>query len=150
MAQHLQRCVYRRKKMNEIFRPQTKSWPEGFTLLELLVSFVIIAVLLLGAAQLTLHSLMTKRISDCSMESAELASGKLEYLKSLLFESSELGGETILDRLEGRKVKAMFHQEWKIEDISVSLKKIEMVCYALSYPHKSTRMVLFCSGDLGF
>jgi hypothetical protein len=84
------------------------------------------------------------------MESAELAACKLERLKSLLFESNELGEEAIIDRLEGRKVNEIFHQEWRIEDISAGLKRIEMVCYPLSYPHKSARLVLFCSTDLGF
>jgi len=67
-----------------------KKSKQGFTLLELLISFAIVAILLLGAAQLTLHSLYVKRTSDCSLESAELASDKLEYLNRSLLKAKNL------------------------------------------------------------
>jgi len=127
-----------------------KNMPRGFTLLELLVSFAIVAILLLGAAQLTLHSLYVKRTSDCSLESAELASDKLEYLKSLPFGSQELEENFHAERIRSHRRNDFFQREWTILDISPNMKKIEVQCYSESCVHKKARIVLFYSKELGF
>jgi Tfp pilus assembly protein FimT len=136
--------------MNEHFQPRIKNLPEGFTLLEFLISFAVVVILLMGAAQLTLLSVSTKRTSDCSVESAELASRKLEYLKSHLFKSNELAEESLVEWVKSQRGNEMFRREWMIEDVSGSIKKIETECYAESCPYKSVRLVLFCSRELGF
>jgi prepilin-type N-terminal cleavage/methylation domain-containing protein len=136
--------------MNERFRSRIKNLPEGFTLLELLISFTVVVILLMGAAQLTLLSVNIKRTSDCSVESAELASKKLEYLKSHLFKNNELAEKSLVEWLRSQRGNEMFRREWRIEDISENIKKIEMECYAESCPHKRVRLVLFCSRELGF
>ena len=59
----------------------------GFTLVEVLVSFALVFILITGTAQLTIHSLLVKRRADGNLRTAELASSKLEYLKSLPYES---------------------------------------------------------------
>jgi len=122
----------------------------GFTLLELLISFAIVAILLLGAAQLTLYSLHVKRRSDCNLESAELASDKLEYLKSFSFESQELERSTNFESIKSQKINVIFRLEWTIYDVSANIKKIEVECYSTSCTHKKTRLVLFYSKELGF
>jgi prepilin-type N-terminal cleavage/methylation domain-containing protein len=122
----------------------------GFTLLELLISFAIIAILLLGAAQLTLHSLHVKRTCDCSLESAELASDKLEYLKSLPFDSPELMENSNVERIESHRRNDVFQRKWTIFDVSSNMKKIEVECYSESCVHRKGRIVLFCSRELGF
>ena len=143
MAQLLQSLETSENKME-------KNNQRGFSLLELLISFAIVALLLLGAAQLTLHSLYFKRASDCGMESMELASGKLEYLKSLPYESPELEENSNVERLDSLRRNDVFHREWMIWDISKNLKKIEVECYAGSYAHKKARLVLLYSKVLGF
>jgi len=127
-----------------------KKSQHGFLLLELLISFAIVAILLLGAAQLTLHSLHVKRTSDCSLESAELASDKLEYLKSLPFESSELLESSNVERIESQRRNDLFQREWTIFDVSSNMKKIEIECYSTSCVHKKARLVLLYSKELGF
>ena len=122
----------------------------GFTLLELLISFAITVILLLGSAQLTLHSLQVKRICDCSLESAELASDKLEYLKSLPFDSPELLENTNGERITSPRRNDVFQREWTISDVSSHLKKIEVECYAESCVQRKSRVVLFYSRELGF
>jgi prepilin-type N-terminal cleavage/methylation domain-containing protein len=122
----------------------------GFTLLELLISFAIVVILLLGAAQLTLHSLHAKRTSDCSLESAEMASDKLEYLKSLPFESPELEKGTFAERIRSQRRDDMFMREWIVFDVSSKMKRIEVTCYAESCAHRIARLVLFYSKELGF
>lgn len=118
--------------------------------MELLISFAIVALLLLGAAQLTLYSVNAKRVSDCSLESAELASDKLENLKSFPFESQELEENSYAERIESQKRNDVFLREWMIFDCSGNLKKIEMECYSKSCVHRKTRLVLLYSRELGF
>ena len=127
-----------------------KNSQHGFTLLELLISFAIVAILLLGAAQLTLQSMHVKRTSDCSLESAELASDKLEYLKSLPFDSSELLESSDSERIESQRRNDIFQREWTIFDMSSNMKKIEIECYSMSCVQKKTRLVLLYSKELGF
>lgn len=123
---------------------------DGFTLLELLISFSIVTILLLGAAQLTLYSLHVKKTSDCSLESAEWASDKLEYLKSLSFESEELEECSAAERIQSQRRKDDFQRAWVISDVSVNMKRIEVECYATSCLLRKTRLVLYYSKRLGF
>jgi hypothetical protein len=127
-----------------------KKRTQGFTLLELLISFGIVVILVLGAAQLTLHSLYVKRVSDCSLESAELASGKLEYLKSLPFECQELDPGTYMERIRSQKRNDMFLREWAVFDMTSKTKRIEVTCYSESHVHRRVRFILLFSKKLGF
>ena len=122
----------------------------GFTLLELLISFTIVVILLLGAAQLTLHSLYAKRTSECNLESAEMASDKLEFLKSLSFESPELKQGTSIERIRSQKRNDMFQREWRVLDVTSKMKRIEVTCYSESCAHRRVRFVLLYSKELGF
>ena len=133
-------CVTKMKKKNK----------KGFTLLELLISFAIVSILLLGAVELTLHSLHARRTSDCNLESAELASDKLEFLKSLFFDSPELEENSYVERVMSQKREDVFVREWMISDITPRMKKIEVVCYSESYTRRRTSIVLFYSRELGF
>jgi Tfp pilus assembly protein PilV len=58
---------------------------QGFTLFEVLISASIVILLLIGLTQLTIHSLLVKRLSDYRMNSAELVSSKLEYFSPSYF-----------------------------------------------------------------
>jgi len=152
--------VFRRGKKTEMARYllfiqasekiMKKSDQRGFTLLELLISFAIVALLLSGTAQLTLYSVHAKRVSGCSLESMELASDKLEKLKSFPFGSQELEEDVYAERIESQRRNDVFHREWVIYDLSGSLKRIEMECYSESCVQRKTRLVLFYSGVLGF
>jgi len=133
-------CVTKMKKKNK----------QGFTLLELLISFAIVSILLLGAVELTLHSIHSRRTSDCSLESAELASDKLEFLKSHFFDSPELEENSCVERIRSQKRQDVFVREWTIEDITPRMKKIEVVCFSESCTRRETRVVLFYSRELGF
>ncbi len=107
-------------------------------------------VLALGMAQLTIYSILVKTRSDYSVKSAELASSKLEYFKSLPYESEELKKGTEMEIQEADNPRGTYRREWRIQDVSSDLKKIEMECYFDNCPEKKARMVLFLSRDLGF
>jgi prepilin-type N-terminal cleavage/methylation domain-containing protein len=123
---------------------------DGFTLVELLICFSIIAILLLGAAQLTLYSLYVKRTSDSALESAMLASEKLEYLKSLPYESDELKESAATESIESRQRNDTFVRECRISDFSEDMKNIVVECYSLGSAHKKIRLLILCSQHLGF
>ncbi len=122
----------------------------GFTLVEVLVSFALVFILITGTAQLTIHSLLVKRGADCNLRTAELASSKLEYLKSLPYESDELKQGFQMESAKGEGLLETFWREWKIQDIASSMKSVEIEIFSENYPKKKLRMVLFISKDLGF
>ncbi len=138
------------KNVNTSFHKNRENNRQGFTLIEVLVSFFIVMVLALGMAQLTIYSILVKTRSDYSVKSAELASSKLEYFKSLPYESEELKKGTEMEIQEADNPRGTYRREWRIQDISSDLKKIEMECYFDNCPEKKARMVLFLSRDLGF
>lgn len=123
---------------------------KGFSLVELLISFVLIAILTTGTAQLAIHSLLVKRRADCNFISAELASSLLEYFKSLPYESDELKEGFLKESAGGEGILGTFWKEWRIQDLSPNMKRIEIESYAQSCSQKKVRLVLLLSRELGF
>jgi prepilin-type N-terminal cleavage/methylation domain-containing protein len=123
---------------------------KGFSLVELLISFVLIAILTTGTAQLAVHSLLVKRRADCNFISAELASSLLEYFKSLPYESDELKEGFLKESAGGEGILGTFWKEWRIQDLSPNMKRIEIESYAQSCSQKKVRLVLLLSRELGF
>lgn len=138
------------KNVNKFLHKKLKKNRQGFTLIELLISFSIIMLLILGMAQLTFYSILVKRRSDYGLKSAELASSKLEYFKSIPFESIELNENSKREILKRKSFNGSYQREWEIQDISPALKKIEMECFSENCPQKKIRLVLFLSRELGF
>jgi Tfp pilus assembly protein PilV len=126
-----------------------KSKEQGFTLLELLVSFVLVILLITATAQLTIHSLLIQKRADCNLRTAELASSKLEYLKSLPYESDELKEAVLTESIEEGSFNT-YQREWRIEEVASNMKKIEIKCFAQSCPSKNIKLILFLSRELGF
>lgn len=123
---------------------------KGFSLVELLISFVLIAILTTGTAQLAVHSLLVKRRADCNFISAELASSLLEYFKSLPYESDELKEGFLKESAGGEGILGTFWKEWWIQDLSPNMKRIEIESYAESGSQKKVRLALLLSRELGF
>ena len=123
---------------------------KGFSLVELLISFVLIAILTTGTAQLTMHSLLVKRRADCNLISADLASSLLEYFKSLPYESDELKEGFRKESAGGEGILGTFWKEWRILDLSPHMKRIEIESYAESGSQKKIRLALLLSRELGF
>lgn len=122
---------------------------KGFTLLELLISFVLVIIVITATAQLTIHSLLIQKRADCNLRAAELASSKLEYLKSLPYESDELKEAVLTESIEDGSFNT-YQREWRIEAVSSNMKKIEIICFGQSCPSKKIRMILFLCHELGF
>jgi len=126
-----------------------KSLP-GFTLAEFLVSFTLVTLLITGMTQLNIHALLIKRNADLNLRTAELASSLLEYFKSLPYESEELKEGLKAETFQEEGSLEAFRREWRVDNISPSLKRIEVKCYSEKHPLKKARLVLLISRELGF
>jgi prepilin-type N-terminal cleavage/methylation domain-containing protein len=122
----------------------------GFSMIELLIAMSITSILILGTAQLTLHSIHLKRKSDCLVRAAELASTTLEHFKSLPYDSMALEDAEYDESIEDERSNHLFFRGWTIQRVSASLKRIEVDCFAKNYPRKKMRAALFISRELGF
>lgn len=123
--------------------------PLGFGFIEILISFVITFLLILGTAQLTMLSLLSKRNSDLRFTISEHLFSKLESFKSLSYESILEEGtynECTRDLTGG----AVFIWNWHIYSISTNLTGIEMGGYPENHPEKEIRLIVYISRDLGF
>lgn len=123
--------------------------PLGFGFIEILISFVITFLLILGTAQLTMLSLLSKRNSDLRFTISEHLFSKLESFKSLSYESILEEGtynECTRDLTGG----AVFIWNWHIYSISTNLTGIEMGGYPENHPEKEIRLIVYISQDLGF
>lgn len=120
------------------------------SLVELLVSFSLVTLLLTGTLQLTIHSLLLHRNASLNLKTAELAASLLEYLKSLPFESEKLKEAHRSEIIREQGSLETFRREWRIENISENMKKVEVECFSESHPQRRTGLVLYLSRELGF
>ena len=123
---------------------------QGFGLLEFLISFSLLTFLITATAQVIIHSFFVKRRAEINLKIAELSSIKLEHFKSLPYESEELKEGRRSEFLKAEDSQEIFLREWRILDISSSLKRIEIEVFSKSNPQKEARLVLFISKELGF
>lgn len=130
--------------------PVARTNRQGFTLVEFLISFVLTSLLITGIAQLAIHALLIKRSADLNLTSSELVSSKLEDLKSLSFESDEMKEGQYKETLTTENTHEPWVREWRIQDISPSLKRIEIHCFSQNRPFKKIRLILLLSRELGF
>lgn len=130
--------------------PDTRTNRQGFTLVEFLISFVLTTLLITGTAQLAIHALLVKRSADLNLTSSELVASKLEHLKSLSFESDEMKQGQYTETLTIEDTLEPWVREWRIQDISPSLKSIEIHCFSQNKPFKKIRLILLLSRELGF
>ena len=123
---------------------------QGFSQLEFLISFTLLIFVITATAQVIIHSLFAKRRAEINSKIIELAVLKLEYFKSLPYESNELSPGQKSESLKGDVSLQTYTRSWKIQDISSNLKKVEMEVSSQKGPQKKTRLVLFISRELGF
>jgi hypothetical protein len=123
---------------------------QGFSLLELLISFTLLTFVITATAQVIIHSFFVKREAEINLKIAELACLKLEYFKSLLYECEELSESQKSESLQGEASQEIYIRRWKIQPISSSMKRIEIEVFSQAHPQKKARLVLFISRKLGF
>ena len=122
----------------------------GFSLLEFLISFTLLTFVITATAQVIIHSFFAKRRAEINSKITELAALKLEYFKSLPYESEQLSEGQKSESLKSAAPLQTCTITWKIQDISSNLKKAEIEVSSLTEPQKKIRLVLFISRALGF
>ena len=123
---------------------------KGFSLIELLISMALIFFLLTGMAQLIILSCAAKKKAEFHLTAASLACSKLEYLKSLPFESPELEQgrheESVKDSLSAQ----VFSREWRVQDLAEDMKKIVLRISSPNNRKKEAAFVLLINRRLEF
>ena len=122
----------------------------GFTLIEALISLAVVSFLILGTGQILVHALAVKKSVDEQMEACSLAAAKLEQLKARSFGSADLAAGDGSDEIRGGSVAADFTREWRIEDVSDGLKRVEITAFSRSRPGRKVRMALYLVRELEF
>lgn len=120
----------------------------GFSFIEVLIALAIISFLLAGTAELLIRSSALTRRADINLNMTSLICSKLESLKSLPYESTELQANSYGEIIEGPSQQT-FRREWTIEDISADMKKIGVTVYPENHPEKTFWIGLLLSRDLG-
>jgi len=123
---------------------------EGFSLIELLISFAIITLFILGTAQLLLYSLAIKSSCANNMSAAGISRTKLEYFKSLPYDSPELDPGERSETILALEKKDSYLIRWNIQESNSHLKRIEIECHPAEHLIKKTHIILYLSRELGF
>ena len=123
---------------------------QGFSLLEFLISFTLLTFVIIATAQVIIHSFFAKKQAEINSKIADLACLKLEYFKSLPYESKELSKGQKSEYIKDDASLQIYKRSWKIRDISSSLKSIEIEVFSQTEPQKKTRLALFICRELGF
>ena len=119
-------------------------------MIELLVSFSVITLLVIGITELMIYSMRVKYRGDSNLQTAELVASKLEFLKSIPFNSPGLSEGTNKENVLGEDRQRFYWITWVIKKLSSHTKKIEMTCFFENHKEKQTRIILFVSERLGF
>jgi len=122
---------------------------KGLTLIEVMISLSIFAVLILGTSQLMIHSLIVQERCQNRLTSLELATNKIEIFKSLSFDHPDLNRNSHEEIIETRN-KKKFSLSTTIQDISPDMKRIIVSCSRHNKKDKEIRLAVYISREMGF
>ncbi|MBN1273185.1 MAG: prepilin-type N-terminal cleavage/methylation domain-containing protein [Candidatus Aminicenantes bacterium] len=121
---------------------------KGITFIELLVSFALMTVFILGMTELIIYSLSIHDKAGFHIKSQELATTKLEYLKSLPFDHVELEEHKEQEVIVVNEKKYLV--SWTIQNEAEGLKRVDLECSAASLSSRKTEISIYISKGLGF
>ena len=122
----------------------------GFTLIELLVTLSLVTFLIAGTGELISLSLLAKRKAEAHAGVIHHLTDKLESLRSLPFDASELKAGRYEEEVAARGADPAFFMEWNIEDSSGGTKRIGIRVSSRSRAPATAKGVLLVSKKLGF
>ena len=122
----------------------------GFTLIELLVTLSLVTFLIAGTGELISLSLLAKRKAVAHAGVIHHLTDKLEGLRSLSFDDSELKAGRYEEGVAARGADPAFLVEWNIEDLSAGTKRIGIHVSSLGRAPATAKAVLLVSEKLGF
>jgi prepilin-type N-terminal cleavage/methylation domain-containing protein len=122
----------------------------GFTLIELLVTLSLVTFLIAGTGELISLSLLAKRKAEAHAGVIHHLTDKLEGLRSLPFDDSELRAGRYEEEIAARGADSAFLVEWNIEDLSGGMKRIGICVSSRGRTRATAKAVLLVSEKLGF
>jgi prepilin-type N-terminal cleavage/methylation domain-containing protein len=126
-----------------------KTKQKGLTLIEVMISLFILAVLIIGTSQLIIYSIIIQDRCQNRLISLELAANKIETLKSLDFDHFELkkGSQEEIKK-GGNKKKFLINTT--IQDISPDVKRVIVSCSVQNKNDKEITLAVYISRKIGF
>jgi prepilin-type N-terminal cleavage/methylation domain-containing protein len=124
--------------------------PNGFSLIECLVSLALVIFLVTGTAELIILSLRAKQTADWNMRAAGYIGAKLECLKSVPFDAEEMQAGTYSETFREPGEGPAFRRTWTIGDPFDNMKRVEVEVSQEGIPDRVACLVLYISKDIGF
>jgi prepilin-type N-terminal cleavage/methylation domain-containing protein len=124
--------------------------PDGFSLIEILLSMTLIVFMISGASEIICLSLRIKRKADSLMKNTSLLSGKVEELRGLPFSDKNLSSGIHREESHGENGAASRFLEWEVEDLSETMKRIVVRVDSSGRFGPSSRTALLISERMGF
>jgi type II secretory pathway pseudopilin PulG len=121
----------------------------GFSLIETLLAAAIVFVLILAIGELLLGAARARTRGDAASAAADVLAAKLEELKSLPFDSPDLGPGIHEDEATAPS-GAPFVRRWTAEDAGLGLKLVNVEIFGPGETARRTGLPLYFSRDLGF
>ncbi|MFC2156834.1 hypothetical protein ACFLT9_03255 [Acidobacteriota bacterium] len=122
----------------------------GYTFIDLIIASSILFFLLIAIGQLILHSETLKFRSDIKLKTAQMASSKLEEIRSSLNRNSVTKGTQDNETIHVPWLKTPFSRNWSIVGTGEDICRIEIECFLQSDMKRNIRLALYYSRRLGF
>jgi len=123
---------------------------KGLTLIEVMISLFIFAVLILGTSQVMIHSILVQNRCQNRLTSLELAVNKIETFKSLNFDHPELKKGSREDEITQGKNQKKFYLNTNIQEISPDIKRIIVGCSSQKKQAGKVTLAVYISRKMGF
>ncbi len=122
----------------------------GFSLIEVLLTMAFLSFLLAGTAELALHSVRSKAVTDGYFRRTGILTAKLEGLKALTFDGDGLRAGEYREDIDSSPPEPAALAEWRIDDRGSGAKWIDFRITLPGRPGRNLRAVLVVSKFLGF
>ncbi len=122
----------------------------GFTLVETLLASCLTLLMIVGTAQLMARSLAAQNRADFNFRASVLASSKLEYLKSLAFDSHDLVAGLHQELIADGVTRQVYLVESNITETGESAKTVVLRISPQNRPHWEAVFCLILSKELEF
>lgn len=121
----------------------------GFSLVETLLASAVVLVLIVAAGEMLVGAARARTRSDAASEAADALAAKLEELKSLAFDSPELGPGVHEDETAAPG-GGTFLRRWTAEDAGRGLKLANVEVFRRGEAARKIALPLYLSRELGF
>jgi Tfp pilus assembly protein PilV len=123
---------------------------KGFGLVEILIASSLLLFAIGGTAQLLMVSLSSRKSADFCLAATRCASTRLEYFKSLPYDSPELQPGTSGSLVTDGALLRDLATQCTVEDLEPAMKRITLKISDVNSPGKSQTFCLLLCRELEF